>query len=78
MRTRATISGSELLLGVIAFRLSVLVLVGWGLTLLPRQGRDRELACGASSAARIEAQPAAQTVGSRVADAVFDDMRLHD
>lgn len=78
MKARATISGSELLLGVIAIRLAVLVLVGWGLTLLPRQAHDRELACGALSAARIEAQPAAQTVGSRVADAAFDDMRLHD
>ncbi len=42
MRTHATISGSELLLGVIAIRLAVLVLVGWGLTLLPRQARDGE------------------------------------
>lgn len=78
MRTHTTISGSELLLGVIAIRLAVLVVVGWALTLLPRQARDSELACGASSAARIGAQPAAQTVGSRVADAAFDDMRLHD
>ncbi|WP_244433063.1 hypothetical protein [Bradyrhizobium japonicum] len=45
MRTHATISGSELLLGVIAIRLAVLVLVGWGLTLLPRQARDGEAAC---------------------------------
>ncbi len=78
MRSRATISGSELLLGVIAIRLAVLVLVGWGLTLLPRQARDSEPACVASSAEGIEAQPAAKTVGSRVADAIFDDMRLHD
>lgn len=78
MKARATISGSELLLGVIAIRLSVLVLVGWGLTLLPHQARDSEPACVASSATRIEAQAAAMTIGSRVADAAFDDMRLHD
>ena len=34
MRTNATISGSEVLLGVIAIRLAVLVVVGWSLTLL--------------------------------------------
>lgn len=78
MRTRATISGSELLLGVIAIRLAALVLVGCGLTLLPRQARDSEPACVASSATRIEAQTPAMTIGSRVADAAFDDMRLHD
>lgn len=78
MRTRATISGSELLLGVIAIRLAALVLVGWGLTLLPRQARDNEAACVPLSPARIAAQPAATTVGTRVADAAFDDMRLHD
>jgi len=78
MTTHATISGSELLLSVIAIRLAALVLVGWGLTLLPRQERDSEPACITSSAARIEAQPATATVGSRVADAAFKDMRLHD
>jgi hypothetical protein len=78
MRTHATISGSELLLSVIAIRLAALVLVGWGLTLLPRQERDSEPACIASSTARIEAQPAAKTVRPRVADAAFNDMRLHD
>ncbi|MET4067395.1 hypothetical protein ABID58_002184 [Bradyrhizobium sp. S3.2.6] len=78
MRTHATISGSELLLGVIAIRLAVLVLVGWGLSLLPRPARDSQPACVASSAARVEAQPPATTVGARVADATFDDMRLHD
>lgn len=77
MRTRATISGSELLLGVIAIRFAALVLVGWGLTLLPRQARDSEPAC-VSSATMIEAQTPAMTTGSRVADAAFDDMRLHD
>ena len=76
MRTHATISGSELLLSVIAIRLAALVLVGWGLTLLPRQAS--EPVCVSSSAARIEAQPAATTTGARVADAAFDDMRLHD
>jgi hypothetical protein len=48
------------------------------LTLLPRQVRDGEPARVASSAARMEAQPAARSVGARVADAAFDDMRLHD
>jgi hypothetical protein len=74
MRTHATISGSELLLGVIAIRLAALVLVGWGLTLLPRQAS--EPVCAPSSVARIETQHA--TAGARVADAAVDDMRLHD
>ncbi len=78
MRTHATISGSELLLGVIAIRLAVLVLVGWSLTLLPQQARDNELACLSTSATRTEARPQTSTVGPRVADAAFDDMRLHD
>ena len=76
MRTRTTISGSELLLSVIAIRLATLVLVGWGLTLLPRQAS--ESVCAASSSARIETQPAATVVVRRIADAAFDDMRLHD
>ncbi|MCP3383799.1 hypothetical protein NLM31_25860 [Bradyrhizobium sp. CCGUVB4N] len=75
MRTHATISGSELLLGVIAIRLAVLVLVGWGLTFLPRQAR--EPVC-VSSATRIETPAPATTIGAHVADAAFDDMRLHD
>ncbi|MCS3929400.1 MULTISPECIES: hypothetical protein [Bradyrhizobium] len=78
MRTHATISGSELLLGVIAIRLAVLVLVGWGLTLLPRQARDGEAACFPSPATRIEVQSSVKTPGARLADAAFDDMRLHD
>ena len=78
MRTHATISGSELLLGVIAIRLAVLVLVGWGLTLLPRQERDSEAACFPSPATRIEVQSSVKTPGARLADAAFDDMRLHD
>ncbi|UQD69469.1 hypothetical protein JEY40_26035 [Bradyrhizobium japonicum] len=78
MRTHATIGGSELLLGVIAIRLAVLVLVGWGLTLLPRQARDGEAACFPSPATRVEAQSSVKTPGARVADAAFDDMRLHD
>lgn len=78
MRTHATISGSELLLSVIAFRLAVLVLAGWGLTLLPRQTLDTQPACVLSSAARIETQPPATTISSHVADAAVDDMRLHD
>ena len=77
MRTHATISGSELLLSVIAIRLAALVVVGWGLTLLPQRVRDVEPAC-VSSATRIEAQRPATTVGPRVANAAFDDMRLHD
>jgi hypothetical protein len=71
MRTHATISGSELLLGVIAIRLAVLVLVGWGLTLLPRQVRDSQPACFSAPATRIETEPPARTVA-------LDDMRLHD
>ena len=78
MRTHATIGGSELLLSVIAIRLAVLVVVGWGLTLLPRQVRDTETTCTASLATRVEAQPSIKAVGARVADAAFDDMRLHD
>ncbi|MCK1359739.1 hypothetical protein [Bradyrhizobium sp. 199] len=76
MRTRTTISGSELLLGVIAIRLAALVLVGWGLTLLPPQMRDSERACLHPRVTRSEAQAIA--VRSRVADAAFDDMLLHD
>lgn len=78
MRTRGTISGSELLLGVIAIRLAVLVLAGWSLTLLPRQARDSETACSPSPTTRAEAQLSANTPGPRVADAAFDDMSLHD
>ncbi|MGY4623987.1 hypothetical protein [Bradyrhizobium sp. USDA 4486] len=78
MRTHGTISGSELLLGVIAIRLAVLVLVGWSLTLLPRQARDTEVACFPPAAIRIEAQSSTKTAGPRIADAAFDDMRLHD
>ena len=78
MRTHATMSGSELLLGMIAIRLAVLVLAGWSLTLLPRQARESEAACSPSPAARVEAQPPAKMVGSRVVNAAFDDMLLHD
>ncbi|TYL94157.1 hypothetical protein FXB40_20270 [Bradyrhizobium rifense] len=78
MRTHATISGSELLLGMIAIRLAVLVLVGWGLTLLPRQARDPEVACISSPTTRLEAQPPASLAGSRIVDAALDDMHLHD
>lgn len=76
MRSHATISGSELVLSVIAIRLAVLVLVGWGLTLLPQQAHVP--ACVRSSAVRIETQPTVTTVDARVANAAFDDMRLHD
>ncbi|SPP94918.1 MULTISPECIES: hypothetical protein [Bradyrhizobium] len=78
MRTHHTIGGSELLLGVIALRLAVLVLVGWSLTLLPRQTRDSEPACFPGPATRLEAQSLVKTPGSHVANAAFDDMRLHD
>jgi hypothetical protein len=77
MRTHATISGSELLLSVIAIRLAALVLVGWSLTFLPRQAHDSEPAC-VSSATTIEKQRPATAVSPHVADAAFDDMRLHD
>lgn len=76
MRTHATISGSEVLLGVIAIRLAVLVVVGWGLMLLPRQARDSEPACLPSPAARGEAQLPATAAGA--ADTAFDNMLLHD
>lgn len=78
MRTQSTISGSELLLGVIAIRLAALVVVGGSLTLLPRQARDSEAACFPSPATRVEAQSSVKKAGPRVADAAFDDMRLHD
>ena len=78
MKTHATISGSELLLGVIAIRLAMLVLVGWALTLLPRQARDSEPSCLSSSATASEARLPAKPVGPRVADVAFDDMLLHD
>ena len=78
MRTHATISGSELLLGVIAIRLAVLVLAGWCLTLLPQQTRNTEVACVPSQLTQVEVQSPAKMVGSRVVDAAFDDMLLHD
>jgi hypothetical protein len=78
MRTHATISGSELLLGVIAIRLAVLVLVGWGLTLLPREDRTSEVACAPSPVTSIEAQPLPKMFGSHVVDTARDDMLLHD
>jgi hypothetical protein len=67
-----------LLLSVIAIRLAVLVAVGWGLALLPRQAHNSQIACLPSPAAGIEAQATAKMAGSRFADAKFDDMRLHD
>src|SRR5689334_9725811 len=78
MRTRSTISGSELLLGVIAIRLAMLVLVGLALTLLPQQANESNPACFSSSATESEAQLPAKTVGPRIADAALDDMLLHD
>jgi hypothetical protein len=78
MRTHATISGSELLLSVIAIRLAVLVLVGWGLTLLPREDRTSEVACAPSLVTSIEAQPSPKMFGSHVVDTALDDMLLHD
>jgi hypothetical protein len=78
MRTNATISGSEVLLGVIAIRLAVLVVVGWSLTLLPRQARESEAGCLSAPVTRGAARLPPTTVGPRVTDAAFDDMRLHD
>lgn len=78
MRTQATMSGSELLLGVIAIRLAVLVLAGWSLVLLPRQARDSELACGPSLTTRIEVQTPPTMISSHVGDPAFGDMLLHD
>ncbi|SFK12988.1 hypothetical protein [Bradyrhizobium sp. cf659] len=78
MRTQSTISGSELLLSVIAIRLAVLVMAGWSLTLLPRQVHNSEIACLPSPSAKFEAQATAKIAGSRLADTGFDDMRLHD
>lgn len=78
MRTDATMSGSELLLGVIAIRLAVLVVVGWSLTLLPRQARESEAACFSSAATRIDAPPPLQMAGSRSGDHALDDMLRHD
>lgn len=78
MRTHATISGSELLLGVIAIRLAVLVVVGWSLTLLPRPARESEAACFPSPATMVDAAPPLQVVVSRSGDPAFDDMLRHD
>jgi hypothetical protein len=73
MRSQTTTSGTELLLSVIAIRLAVLVVVGWGLTLLQPQARNRELGCIPS-----DAKLPAQTIGPRLVDAAFDDMLRHD
>jgi len=78
MRTQATISGSELLLGVIAIRLAMLVLVGWSLTLLPQQARNIEPACTPFVAAAGGAQAPVKIAGPRVVDAAFADMLRHD
>ncbi|WP_249129394.1 MULTISPECIES: hypothetical protein [Bradyrhizobium] len=56
----------------------VLVVLGWGLTLLPRQARDGEAVCLPSSATRGVAQLSATTISARLTDAVVEDMRLHD
>jgi hypothetical protein len=78
MRADATMSGTEVLLSVIAIRLAVLVVVGWGLTLLQPQARNRELGCVPSSVVRDDAKLPAQTIGPRLVDAAFDDMLRHD
>jgi hypothetical protein len=65
------------LLGVIAIRLAVLVVVGWTLTLLPRQAHDDEAACFPSPATRGEAQ-ATPTSSRQASDPAFDDMLRHD
>ncbi|WP_314956220.1 hypothetical protein [Bradyrhizobium cosmicum] len=66
------------MLGAIAIRLAVLVLVGWSLTLLPQQARNTELACTTTVAAASEAQAPAKIAGQRIVDAAFDDMLRHD
>jgi hypothetical protein len=78
MRTHANTSGSEVLLGVIAIRLAVLVVVGWTLTLLPRQARESDAGCLPSPVTWSAARLPATTTGARVTDAAFDDMLLHD
>ncbi len=78
MRTHSTISGSELLLGVVAIRLAVLVLAGWCLSLLLREDRNSEVACAPSLVTSIEPQPSPKMVGSHVVDTALDDMLLHD
>ncbi|WGD56115.1 hypothetical protein QA641_20805 [Bradyrhizobium sp. CB1650] len=78
MKTDSTISGSEMLLTVIAIRLAVLVLAGWSLALLPRQTRDGEVACVSSTATRIEAQSSPTAGSVHVSDSALDDMLLHD
>ncbi|PDT91717.1 hypothetical protein CO669_06480 [Bradyrhizobium sp. Y36] len=78
MRTHATIGGTELLLSVIAIRLAVLVVVGWGLTLLPQPARNRELGCAPLSVASDEAGLSARAASPRIVDAALDDMLRHD
>ncbi|PIS99435.1 hypothetical protein TSA1_00660 [Bradyrhizobium nitroreducens] len=78
MRTHATTSGTELLLSVIAIRLAVLVVVGWGLTLLPQRARNRDLGCADLSVASNEAKFTAKAAGPRIIDAALDDMLRHD
>ncbi len=78
MRTDTTISGTELLLSVIAARLAVLVVVGWGLTFLPQHSRNRELGCAPLSVASNEATLSGKTASPRIADTALDDMLRHD
>ncbi|WP_027553060.1 hypothetical protein [Bradyrhizobium sp. Cp5.3] len=75
MKTDSTISGSEMLLTVIAIRLAVLVLVGWSLLLLPRQAHESVPACTAALATTATSNAAGS---QHVSDAAFDDMLLHD
>ncbi|RXT44982.1 hypothetical protein [Bradyrhizobium betae] len=77
MRTHATTSGLELLLGVIATRLAVLVVVGWSLTLLPQKARNSELACVPAAAERIETRTTPKS-SLHAGDPAFDDMLRHD
>jgi len=77
MRTQATISGSELLLGVIAIRLAVLVMAGWSLTLLPRQVRNGEIACVPAVAEQTEARTTPKS-SLLAGDPAFNDMLRHD
>jgi hypothetical protein len=75
---QSTTGGPELLLGVIAIRLAVLVGVGWSLTLLPQPARHRETTCATSPATTTEARPSATAASPRISDPALEDMLRHD
>jgi hypothetical protein len=72
MKAHATVSGSEILLGVLAIRLAALVLTG-SILLLLQQPADNEPANAPSPAANSATQTAA-----KIERLAFEDMRLHD